>query len=174
MAAPAAEAASRRGSTLLRLAGVPEHRTGSAQAPRPGDGHHRPDQRGRGAGPEGIQAVDASAEAISSNQAKRSTSPAARLVTAVENVPPGTSAKDELENGSAFARCDADAVQVDLQRPRLHFELAGGQLDALARDWLLAACPYRPSRLTRSCTNSIHALGDAPEDSVVPRRARAH
>jgi hypothetical protein len=43
------------------------------------------------------KAVDASAQAISSSQVSQVNVSAARLVTAVKNVPPGTSAKDELK-----------------------------------------------------------------------------
>jgi hypothetical protein len=43
------------------------------------------------------KAVDASAQAISSGQVRQVDLSAARLVTAVKNVPPGTSAKDELQ-----------------------------------------------------------------------------
>jgi hypothetical protein len=43
------------------------------------------------------KAVDASAQAISSSAVNQVDVSAARLVTAVKNVPPGTSAKDELK-----------------------------------------------------------------------------
>jgi hypothetical protein len=43
------------------------------------------------------KAVDASAQAISSSAVNQVDVSAARLVTAVKNVPPGTSAKDELQ-----------------------------------------------------------------------------